>query len=453
MIDSLRTPELEAFLDGLPGDRQQNMLRYEAILDRGGPDSALVHMVEASLRAPNDGSMPESDKTAAFARLFTTIHAATHESLDQVQAHTDRLWGRLSNDEKRQIALNPSAAATIAIDAMRNDPLLAARVTPTASDTPRGIEAYQGGAALGFMGGHFAALRGQDAARAAEARQFADLGISRTDAATFSSIGLDRVMFDRYMREGFSQSHITAAARDANTLGFRGREDVDIAMRAPTDLRSARAAIERARTDEERAAAQRRYDELVEHYQNLPDSDPRKQHALRFIQRASERLGEHRAHIGDPAARDLSDQVVGPTVQSVGTAEFARLQTERAAESAQRLATMTGQAQEDAALAALGLDVTPTSQTTALTSGMPDVAVTADAAPAEDVATRTADAGATPIAVAAPVEGGSVRTAETAPTNPAAAATADANPAGTTPAADNRTRVARAPARLPSATV
>lgn len=433
MIDSLRTPELEAFLDGLPGDRQQNMLRYEAILDRGGPDSALVHMVEASLRAPNDGSMPESDKTAAFARLFTTIHAATHESLDQVQAHTDRLWGRLSNDEKRQIALNPSAAATIAIDAMRNDPLLAARVNPTTSDTPRGIEAYQGGAALGFMGGHFAALRGQDAARAAEARQFADLGISRTDAATFSSIGLDRVMFDRYMREGFSQSHITAAARDANTLGFRGREDIDIAMRAPTDLRSARAAIERARTDEERAAAQRRYDELVEHYQNLPDSDPSKQHALRFIYRSNQLLGHTRDHIGDPAARDLPEAQLDSLRSTLGTAELRRVQTAHATESAERIATMGDQAQEDAALAGLGLDVAPAQQAAAQPANTPDTTAMVDATP---------------------VEGDTARTAEAAAVRPAAATVAvDGNPGGTTPSVDSRARVARATVRLPTAAV
>lgn len=417
-----RAPELDAFLAGLPGDQQLVMRRYEDILARGGPDVGLVHMIEASLRAPDNSAMPEAEKAAAFARLFTTIQAATHESLDQVQVHADRLWGRLSNDEKRQIALNPSAAATIAIDAMRNDPMLAARINPVTADTPRGIETYQGGAAFGFMGAHFAALREQDSARAAEARQFADLGVSRADAATLSSVGVDRVLFERYLRDGFTQSQILSGARDANALGFKGREDMDIAMHAPSDLRAAAAAVAKAKTDAEREAALRHYEEMKRKYEQLPDNDPRKQHALDFIGRAARSLGETRAQIGNDAARTIShDQQAAAFITTGGVTALDSKRAVIAATNERALSVQPDQQRIESAIADFGLDPAPPTQA----ASTPDVVVAADATPVERGASRTA----------------------------VAATTADATPAGTTPVGDNRTRVARAPAKLPSATV
>lgn len=383
MIDTVRrTPELDAFLTGLPGDQQLVMRRYEDLIERGGPDAGLVHMIEASLRAPDNSAMPEAEKAAAFARLFTTIQAATHESLDQVQVHADRLWGRLSNDEKRQIALNPSAAATIAIDAMRNDPMLAARINPASANTPRGIEAYQGGAAFGFMGGHFAALREQDSARSAEARQFADLGVSRADAATLSAVGMDRAMFDRYLRDGFTQAQILSGARDANTLGFKGREDMDIAMHAPSDLRAAAAAVAKAKTDAEREAALKHYEELKRKYEALPDSDPRKHDAHKFDDRFQQVNGvflNQAAQLGGASREVAQDKKVAANIASIGKKAYDETQTALVAESTARAATMSQEQQLDVTVAAFGFDAAPVQQADVVGADKPAIKV-ADAA-------------------------------------------------------------------------
>jgi hypothetical protein len=163
----------------------------------------------------------------------------------------------------------------------------------------------------------YAALRTQDDARNA-AQQFAGLGLAAGTIGTFTAIGLDRTGYDLYRAQGFSKTHIAATARDARALGFQGRDDIDIAMRAPTDLRSAGAAVANAKTPAEKAAAQRRYDELVNRYEKLPDGDPRKDHALRFIRRANAGHVKKAQH-DVRGARDMSDAgVVGTTERTGG---------------------------------------------------------------------------------------------------------------------------------------
>ena len=162
-------------------------------------------------------------------------------------------------------------------------------------------------------------LRSQDETRAAETRQFAGLGLGATTITAFNAIGLDRIAFEHYRLQGFSQQHIAAAARDAQDLGFRGRADRDIAIKAPTDLREAAGAVSRAETPEEREAAQRHYDEMRKKYENLPDSDPRKQDAANFIRRVAE--GDRlEAKQDQQAVNDKEDRKLLAENQARGTA-------------------------------------------------------------------------------------------------------------------------------------
>lgn len=414
----------DSYLAGLPEDRRRIVLRYQGLLENGGPNSELVHMVKSALNAPNDTAMPEADKNQAFIRMFNLVQTATTAGSDQVQVYADRIWGRLSPVQKRELATNSAMAPAIVMEAMRSDPVLASKiVTPLDQASPRTIDSYSGSAAAGAIGGLYASLRAQDAATAAEAKQYADLGISRSDAGTLSSIGMDRSLFNQYRQMGFSQAQILAAARDAQTLGFHGRDDINIAMHAPSDLRGAAAAIARARTPEEKAAAQRRYDALVQFYQNLPDSDPRKHHANNFIHRMNHGHTERRAQIGDPAARNLSqDQKVAINVAAIGRPAFDQTRRVATATNAHELTTQTNEQTGAATLAALGMDPAPVQQAVVQPANLPGTQPVAGDTKPDNKATQVADAAATP--------------------------TAGVNPEG-----DNKAKVARAVAKPPTATV
>lgn len=379
--------ELDAFLAGLPDDRWAMVMRYREIEARG-QNPRLAAAIDTMLAARPDDAMPEADRKAAQRQLFNLIQTATAEGSDQVQVYMDRIWGRLNPDQKRQLATNASAAPAIVMEALRNDPMLAPRIV-VQLDQPsgRGIEHYQGSAAAGAIGGQFASLRAQDAARAAEARQYADLRLSSADVGALASIGMDRVLYDHYRQMGFTQGQIIAAAHDAEALGFNGRADIDIAVRAPSDLRTAAAAIARARTDEERAAAQRRYDELARTYQDLPDSDPRKQDALRFIERVQQQNLHQVREIGADAARAAShSQQLATADQAMGR-QAETVRATLAATTATDEATRNNEQASDAMFADLGLDPAPTQQAETQPAATRDTKITAGETNTADVAT------------------------------------------------------------------
>lgn len=137
--------------------------------------------------------------------------------------------------------------------------------------------------------------------------QFTGLGLGTAALNDFFAIGLDRTFFDQYRLLGFSVLHIAQAARDGRALGFSGAADNHILMRAPSDLRSAAAAVANAKTPEEREAAQREYNQMIEQYQRLPDDDPRKEDAAKFIVHlANKQIVETRHNVGDRAAVTIS---------------------------------------------------------------------------------------------------------------------------------------------------
>ncbi len=151
----------------------------------------------------------------------------------------------------------------------------------------------------------FASLRDRDDECSEKARQFAGLGFGGATMENLSGLEIERKFVERLLLLGYTKMHIANVARDAMALGLRGTHAVGVATAAPTDLRSAAAAIATARSAQEREEAERRYRELVEEYSRLPDSDPRKQQAKDFVDiiRAA---SDMRHQMGAEAAGSLS---------------------------------------------------------------------------------------------------------------------------------------------------
>jgi hypothetical protein len=220
---------------------------------------------------------------------------------------TDSLGAALSklSDPQRQalkLGLDPFNAIVIA-------GLAIAAGTP---ERHAGRRAHAGGAdddasSRNSSSRRYASLRdAEDKERCKEHnRQFTGLGTAALN--DFFAIGLDRTFFDQYRLLGFGVLHIAQAARDGRALGFHGAADNHILMRAPTDLRSAAAAMANAKTPEERDAAQREYNKMIEQYQRLPDDDPRKADAHAFIIHfAKKQIADTRHDVGDRAAVTIS---------------------------------------------------------------------------------------------------------------------------------------------------
>ena len=155
-----------------------------------------------------------------------------------------------------------------------------------------GSMAMRGGSGDGSGGSRYSELGSRSgslpsdvsaATLAAYGHQYSGMGFGKDTIGTFASVGLERQQFDGFRHEGFTRDQIKRSANDTRALGWRGHEDNDVAMHAPGDLRGAAAAVERAKTPAARAAAQKHYEEKRQHYESLPDSDPRKQGAGRFI--------------------------------------------------------------------------------------------------------------------------------------------------------------------------
>lgn len=295
--------------------------------------------------AVDDSRLQPAEKTKAFLTVFNTIAELTRGPLAGVQADAERLWGGLSSRSKRDVAANPGAAPAIVAEAMRSDTGLATKLplpgqlpasmaagAPEKKDLIRLAElavAADASEAGRSSGARFAALRSANEAREAEARQFAGLGLGSAAVSAFSAVGMDRAQFDLYRKQGFSAAHIAETAKDAQALGFKGREDVDVAMRASSDLREAAAAVAKAKTPEQKAAAQKRYDDAVKRNDERPDSDPRKKDNKRFIQRVNDRAADKRLEIGSAAARSQSDKDIA--VSGTKSAVVARMATGKAA--------------------------------------------------------------------------------------------------------------------------
>ncbi len=182
--------------------------------------------------------------------------------------------------------------------------------------------------------------------------QFTGVGLGTAALNDFFAIGLDRTFFDQYRLLGFSALHIAQAARDGRALGFHGAADNHILMRAPTDLRSAAAAVANAKTPEEREAAQREYNKMIEQYQRLPDDDPRKADAHAFIIHfAKKQAADTRHDVGDRAALTMSDAAKASAAADSGHHSRKMMSSEDRAAQGKSMAAAATQADDDLGVA------------------------------------------------------------------------------------------------------
>lgn len=182
--------------------------------------------------------------------------------------------------------------------------------------------------------------------------QFTGLGLGTAALNDFFAIGLDRTFFDQYRLLGFSALQIAQAARDGRALGFHGVADNHILMRAPSDLRSAAAAVANAKTPEEREAAQREYNKMIEQYQLLPDDDPRKADAHAFIIHfAKKQAADTRHNVGDRAALTMSDAAKASATANSGQHSRKMMGAEDRAAQGKSMAAAATQADDDLGVA------------------------------------------------------------------------------------------------------